>query len=299
MIGAALSAALSQKAYDVIILTRKIPDTVRKKFVRGSGIGEKVSYALWDVENQTIDIDAITKADHIIHLAGANVGEKRWTKKRKKEIVDSRVKSSGLLVKALRENENKVKTVISASGIGWYGEGENFNEADPPADDFLGQTCEQWEESIEPVSRLGKRLVKLRTGAVLCNEAGYLPEFKKYMRFGLATIIGHGKQIISWIHLNDIVKLYIAAIENENMHGVYNAVTPNPVSNKEFVLKLGKTQKGKFFIPIYVPSFMIKLLFGEMSIEVLKSTQVNCDKLLKTGFHFQFPILRDAFKSLK
>jgi uncharacterized protein (TIGR01777 family) len=209
------------------------------------------------------------------------------------------VKSGELLVKVLSENENKVKAVISASGIGWYGEGDDFVETDPPADDFLGQTCKQWEESIEPITQLGKRSVKLRTGAVLSNEAGYLIEFKKYMRFGLATILGNGKQIISWIHLADIVKIYIRAIENENMSGVYNVVSPQPVSNKDFVMQLGKVQKGKFFIPIYIPTFMIKLLFGEMSIEVLKSTKVNCDKLLETGFRFQFPILREALKNLK
>ncbi len=291
MIGTALTAALVEKNYDVIILTRRIRDA-------GYGIREKVSYALWNVENQTIDIDAVSKADFIVHLAGANVGEKRWTKKRKQEIVDSRVKSSELLAKAL-DNNNKVKAVIGASGIGWYGEGEGFIEADSPADDFLGRTCKKWEESIEPVTKLGKRLVKLRTGAVLSNEAGYLAEFKKYMRFGLATILGNGKQIISWIHIADIVRIYIEAIENENLSGVYNAISPQPVSNKDFIMQLGKVQRGKFFIPIYIPAFMIKILFGEMSIEVLKSTNVSCEKLLQTGFRFQFPILREALKELK
>src|SRR6266536_177343 len=162
LIGSALSSMLIDKGYKVIILTRNKSD------VRHQTSG--ITYAEWDVEKEIIDKDAVAKADYIIHLAGANLSEKRWTKKRKKEIVESRTHTSALLVKALKEIPNKVKTVVSASGIGWYGEQKNsepFKETDLPAEDFLGQTCEQWERSIEPVTTIGKRLVKLRTGIVL------------------------------------------------------------------------------------------------------------------------------------
>jgi len=302
MIGKALTKALLEKDYNVIILTRQ-----PEKQTVGTA---KLSYAGWNIPNQTIDKEAIAKSDYIIHLAGARIADKRWTKKRKKQIVDSRVKTGQLLVKALKENANNVKAVISASAIGWYlipnpspqsGEGGRatvFREEDPPANDFLGQTCRQWEESLEPVIQLNKRLVKIRTGIVLSNEGGALPEFIKPLRFGIAPILSNGKQIISWIHIEDLVRIYIAAIENENMNDVYNAVAPGPVSNKELVLQLAKIKRGGFYVPIHVPSFILRLILGEMSVEVLKSAAVSCDKIHFTGFTFLYPSLESALKEI-
>ena len=315
LIGKALTKALLEKNYNVIILTRKMRDTgygmrdsQSDNLSRIPDHESHIQYACWNVKEQTIDKDAISKTDYIIHLAGAGVGEKRWTKKRKQEIVDSRVDSGKLITDSLKKIPNKVKAVISASAIGWYGadaslsfgegRGEVFVETDTAANDFLGQTCKQWEESIEPVTRLGKRLVKLRTGIVLSNEGGALKEFLKPLRFGIATILGNGKQAISWIHIDDLVRIFIAAIENQNMTGTYNAVSPQPVSNKEFILQLAKIKRGRFFIPIYVPSFILKIVLGEMSIEVLKSATVSCDKIHFTGFSFLYPSLHAALKQL-
>jgi len=295
LIGRAVTKALLEKGYEVIILTRH-PE--KHKF-ENTGI----SFAKWSIENQYVDTDAIVKADCIIHLAGANVGGKRWTTKRKKEIVDSRVKSSELLVKALRENSNNIKTVISASAVGWYGPdkhpgGEAFTEGDPPYSDFLGQTCQQWEQSIEPVSQLNKRLVKLRTGIVMSNRGGALTEFKMPLRFGIAAILSSGKQIISWIHLDDLVRAYVYVIENESMQGVYNAVAPFPVTNKHLTLELAKAVNKNFFISIHVPSFGLKSILGEMSIEVLKSTTVSCKKLTEVRFTFLYPHIEAAIRQL-
>jgi uncharacterized protein (TIGR01777 family) len=167
-------------------------------------------------------------------LAGAGIADKRWTKKRKKEIRDSRVKSSGLIVKSLSELPNNVKAVVSASAIGWYGADsvipnpKPFREDDPPDAGFLGETCREWEAGIEPVTGLGKRLVKLRTAIVMSNAGGALKEFKNPLRFGVAPILGNGRQVMSWIHIDDLVRLYIAAIENEKLEGVYNAAAPYP-----------------------------------------------------------------------
>jgi uncharacterized protein (TIGR01777 family) len=292
LVGTALTNELLQKGYSVIILTRS-PEKYKST--------TKLVYAKWNVEDQVIDKEAIAKADHIVHLAGENVGDKRWTKKRKKQIVESRTLSSALLVKALKEQLNNVKTVVSASGIGWYGEqkkSEPFIETDPAAEDFLGQTCKEWEASIEPVTTLGKRLVKLRTGIVLSREGGALDEFKKPLRFGFATILGNGKQVVSWIHINDLVRLYIYALEDQSLNGVYNAAAPFPVTNRTFVLEFAKKMKGKFFIPVYVPTFVLKIILGEMSIEVLKSANVSCERIKQAGFSFLHPSITSSFTEL-
>jgi uncharacterized protein len=294
MIGSALGRALLQRGYHVIVLTRQNDQQPAAK---------DIEYATWDIGLQTIDADAIGKADHIIHLAGAGVADKRWTKKRKQEIIDSRVKSGELLVKALQQYPNKVRTLVSASAIGWYGPDRvvpnlhPFAEEAPAYTDFLGQTCQLWEASVEPVTVLGKRLVKLRTGIVLSGQGGALAAFKKPLRFGLATILGNGKQVISWIHIDDLVELYITAIGNEQMQGAYNAVAPNPVTNKELVKALARSRK-RFFIPVYVPSFVLKAVLGEMSIEVLKSATVRSSRVEKAGYQFKYPGLEAALKGL-
>ena len=295
LVGKALGHALLEKGYTVIILSRQ---TNQQSAVAN------LTYAIWDVEEQTIDKEAVTIADYIIHLAGAGVADKRWTKKRKQEIVLSRVESSKLIVESMKTIPNKVKSVISSSAIGWYGPDsvipnpQPFTENDPADDSFLGNTCKKWEESIDAVTQSGIRLVKLRTGIVLSKEGGALKEFIKPLKFGIAAILGNGKQIISWIHINDLVSMFIAAIENENMNGVYNAVAPNPVSNKELTLQLVKS-RNKFFIPVHVPSFILKIVLGEMSIEVLKSSTVSCEKIQGTGFTFDFPDIRTALENLK
>ena len=302
LIGSALTNELLSRHYDVIILTRS-----PEKYSNTS----RLSYAKWDIEKQTIDGDAVTKADYIIHLAGEGVADKRKKKKRKRQIAESRIESSALLVKALRENVNNVKAVVSASGIGWYGsqsltlpgekgtEKNPFDESDPATEDFLGTTCRDWEASIDPVISLGKRLVKFRTGIVLSKEGGALNEFQKPLRFGIATILGNGKQIMSWIHIDDLVRLYIFAMEKERLNGVYNVVAPHPVTNKKLIIQLARTMRGKFYVPIFVPSFILKMVFGELSIEVLKSAAVSCKKIKSEGYTFLYPSLTAALHHVK
>ncbi|OQP53704.1 TIGR01777 family oxidoreductase [Niastella populi] len=296
-IGKALSKFLTGQQHQVIILTRSL---------QRSGTGTPgVSYAAWDPAQKSIDIDALQKADYIINLAGAGVADKRWTKKRKKEIVDSRVQSGELLVKALQENTNKVKAVISSSGIGFYGDDKKrstsqpyFKESDPPSDDFLGDTCVKWENAIKPVTALNKRLVIFRTGIVLSNDGGAFTEFKKPIRAGIAPIFGSGDQVTSWIHIDDVCRMFLYAIANESIKGEYNVVAPQPVTNRNLMLTLAKKIKGRFHIPIYVPSFMLKLILGELSIEILKSAKVSCHKITDSGFQFVFPTLEVAVDDL-
>jgi len=304
MIGTALTQALLQKNYSVIVLSRQTHKPQPSLRAERSNETRNLSYAQWNIKDQTIDKDAIAKADYIIHLAGAGVAEKRWSPKRKQEIVDSRVKSGELIVKALKETTNHVKAVLSTSGIGWYGPDSSipnqhpFTEDDPVYDDFLAQTCKAWEESLEPVTILGKRLGIFRTGMVLSTHGGALKEFLKPVKFGIATIMGSGEQIVSWIHISDLARLYIEAIENEKIKGVYNAVAPNPVSNEKLTLHLAGIKKGKFFVPMHVPAFMLRAVLGEMSVEILKSATVSCQKITEAGFDFSYPSIGQAIKDL-
>lgn len=295
LVGNALTNTLLAKGYKVIILSRKLKENPPD---------QNLSYALWDTVTQQIDIAAVKQADYIIHLAGAGVVDKKWTAAYKKEIVESRTESSKLILKALNSNSqnNKVKAIISASAIGWYGADtlpvKPFTEQKPADSSFLSQTCKLWEESIEPVTNLGIRLVKFRIGIVLSQKGGALTEFKKPIKLGIAAILCNGKQIVSWIHIDDLCRTFITAIENEKMHGAYNAVAPQPVSNKTLTTVLARTMKGGFFIRLYVPVFVLKLMMGQRSIEVLKSTTVSCAKLLDTGFKFTYSSIEAALINL-
>ena len=167
-----------------------------------------------------------------------------------------------------------------------------------PGKDFLGETCVLWETSVEPVAEMGIRLVKLRTGIVLSNDGGAFKEFKKPLRFGFAGILGSGKQIISWIHIDDICRIYIEAIENKNINGSYNAVAPLPVTNKKLIIEMAEKLRHKFYIPIHIPTFFLKLFMGKRSAEILKSATVSNKKIKSTGFTFLYPAIESAIEDL-
>lgn len=293
LIGTALSNALVKGGYKVIILTRKVTKSQQPL----------LQYAQWNIAQQQIDEQAIKAADYIVHLAGANVADGRWTKKRKQEIVNSRVQTGALLVKALREIPNKVKAVVSASAIGWYGPDaiipnpRPFVETDPADNTFLGTTCQQWERAIAPVTELGKRLVTFRIGIVLSNKGGAYAEFRKPLQFGMASVLGSGKQILSWVHIDDLIRLFVFALENKSIKGVYNAVAPHPVSNAQFIKQMAKIEGG-FSVTMLVPAFVLKAMLGEMSVEVLKSATVSSAKIQQAGFRFRYPTIEAALKAL-
>lgn len=295
LVGETLTTHLIKAGFTIKILTRRKP---AKRI-------PNVEYILWNIDDSSIDKDAIHGVDSIIHLAGAGVMEKRWTEKYKKEIIDSRVKSAELLINTLRKNANTVKTIISASAIGWYGGDKNgpdfkgFTESDPSANNFLGETCKLWEECVEAAQELNIRVVKLRFGIVLSDHGGALEEFRKPLSFGIATILSSGKQVISWIHIYDLARMILFCLQHDNISGSYNAVAPQPASNKELVLQLAKRIRKNSFIPIHVPSFMIKIMLGESAIEVLKSSTVRCDKIKNEGFTFLYPSIQACLDDLE
>lgn len=296
LIGKNLTRHLTGKGYEVIIVSRNPPHSSNKPMI---------SFAGWNLDEGEIDRDAIAKADYIINLAGAGVMEKKWTAEYKKTILKSRTQGNALIIKALKNNPNKVQAVISSSAIGWYGgdppplhRKQGFIESDPPADDFLGDTCRLWEQSIHPAVELNKRIVTLRTGIVLTNDGGAFAEFVKPVRFGIAAILGSGKQILSWIHVDDLCRMYIYAMENEQLSGTYNAVAPIPITHKKLILGIAKLVKGQFYIPLHVPKFVLKLFLGERSIEILKSTTVSAGKIREAGYTFLYPAIDPALKEL-
>jgi len=293
MVGTSLTELLLSKGYQVIILTRK---------PQASNV-PNLTYAVWDIAKGYIDPLAIEKADTIVHLAGAGVADKRWSKKRKQEIVDSRVMSGALMVKYLTEIPHQVKTVVAASAIGWYGPDtakslqHGFVETDPVDDAFLGDTCKRWEESVKPLETLGIKLVSLRIGIVLNKQRGALAEFIKPAQFGLATIFGTGSQMVSWIHYKDLCKMILFGIESASLKGIYNAVSPDPISNKDLIIAITKKLRG-FYLPIPVPAFVLKIMLGEMSIEILKSAKVSSNKIQEAKFKFDYPTLDSALNDL-
>ncbi|MEO7960935.1 MAG: TIGR01777 family oxidoreductase [Ginsengibacter sp.] len=296
LIGTNLTRHLIQKKYKVIILTR-LGDRISQNPL--------VTYAHWDISKKIIDQQAIGQADYVIHLAGAGVMDKKWTKAYKKEIVDSRTKSSELIIESIKESKSNIKAFISASAIGWYGadvkhglSSGGFIETDPPDNSFLGEACVLWEASTDAVTEIGVRLVKLRTGIVLSNDGGAYKEFKMPLNFGIAGILGNGKQMISWIHIDDLCRMYIEAMENNEMHGVYNAVAPKPVTNKKMILEIAEAIRQKFYIPVHVPEFALQLFLGKRSVEILKSATVSDKKIKSTGFTFLYPSIESAVEEL-
>ena len=293
MVGQSLTNLLLAKGYQVIALTRQKKQSSRAHF----------TYAQWDVNKGWIDLEALAAADYIIHLAGEGVADKRWSAARKKAILDSRVHSSALLVKSLKANPNKVKAIVAASAIGWYGPDTTkskvagFVETDPVDTSFLGDTCQHWEESMHPVKEMGIRLVTLRIGIVFNPKGGALAEFIKPAKLGVAAILGNGKQVVSWIHQQDLNRLMLYALEQKQMEGVYNAVAPDPVDNATLTKAIAQ-RMHKYYIPFKVPSFVLKIILGEMSVEVLKSAKVSAAKTIAAGFSFSYASMDEALDDL-
>ena len=286
-IGSQLTDLLIAKGYSVSILSRSEKQNKEDLF-----------YYKWNVANQTIDATAVLNADYIIHLAGENIAEKRWTLKRKTEIIDSREKSTQLLYSVLKKNNKKLEAFISASAVGIYGavNGEEIcSENSPYANDFLGNTCQKWEDSVRFIENLNIRTVKIRTGLVLGKNDGFLKKLIPLFKMRLGSALGSGKQYMPWIHVDDLCNIYFQAIVNSNMEGAYNAAVADNTTNTVFSKTMARIFGYSIWLP-NVPAFLLRAVMGEMAVIVLTGRRVSADKIEQTGFQFKYKNLEDALR---
>jgi uncharacterized protein (TIGR01777 family) len=288
LVGKPLTHALLNKGYQVSHLSRN------------PGKYPQVKTYLWDVAKGQIDATCLNGVDTIVHLAGAGIVDGRWTKKRKKLLLESRTHSIKLVYDLLKQQPNhQVKQVISASGVGYYSNrgDELLTEDSLPLHDFLATCCVEWEKAVDEGYNLSLSVTKFRTGVILSTKGGALPPLALPVKFGLGTALGTGKQYIPWIHMNDAVAMYLHAIDGRLAPDVYNMAAPNPVTNKEFTRAVAKQLRKPYWLP-NVPAFMLKLLMGEMSAVVLGSNRTSAQKVQDAGFTFEFENVRDALKDI-
>ena len=287
LIGKPLTEALLNNGYEVSHLSRS------------AGKNPKVKTYLWDVAREQIDERCIEGVHTIIHLAGAGIADKRWSKERKELLINSRTQSIKLLYKLMRSRPHEVKNIISASATGYYSNrgDELLTEDSQPMHDFLGTCCIAWENAVDEGHSLNLNITKFRTGVVLSTKGGALPPVSLPVKFGLGAALGNGRQYIPWIHWEDAVNMYLQAIEGHLPPDVYNMVAPNPVTNKQLTQAVARQLRKPLWAP-HVPAFLLKALLGEMSLVVLGSTRVSALKVQDAGFKFKFEDITDALSNI-
>lgn len=285
-VGKHLINYLLEKGYFVNALTRKKQDSHHSN----------LSYFQWSISNGFIDESAFENITTIINLTGANIGAKRWTNKRKIEILDSRIKSIHLLYNYVREHNLKIDTFISSSAVGYYGaitSDETFTEESLNGDDFLASVCKDWENTAMKFNDIGIRTVLLRKGVIVGKDGGIVQKLAPLAKLGINVSLGSGKQYLPWIDIRDLVKLYEFILSNSNINGIYNTVSSEIITMNEFSKTLLKSYKMRTILP-NAPSFIIRLLFGEMSVMFLEGSKVSNEKLKKTGFSFEFDTIEKS-----
>ncbi len=266
---------------------------------RQSRVHNDIQYHAWDIDKLHMDPE-LTKADYIINLTGAGIADKRWSESRKKVLIESRVNSNLTFVNAIRESGHQPKAFLAASATGFYGNGGNqlfTEESDSLNNDFMSDCCIKWENSSNKLESLVQRLVILRLGIVLSTKDGALPKMRQPVRFGMAPYFSPGSQYYSWIHIDDLCDLMMESLQNREIKGIYNAVAPEPVTNKEFMRAVQKSQSFPSLLTP-VPAASIRLMFGEMGDTVLNSTRVSPKKFIQMKFPYQFGHLEEAIKDL-
>lgn len=280
LVGQQLISLLHKQKHEVAILTRN---------------PKKTNEYLWDLHKKHVDDKAFIGIDYIIHLAGAGVADKRWTKKRKEEILNSRVSSTQLLYQKVTSLKIPLKGFICASATGYYGAITSetiFSEADKPANDFLGSVCDAWEQTALSFQQIDIPVTILRTGIVLTEKGGALQKIKT----PVISPLGNGKQYLPWIHIDDLINLYYKATTDPYFTGIYNAVAPEHQTNYSFSKQVAKTFK-KPFLGIGVPAFLLKLALGDMSQILLEGSRISTKKLETKNYTFIYPNLNKALES--
>ena len=288
MIGHRLTELLLQKGHKVAYLSRRKEKTANLEVYQ------------WDIQKGFIEAGALENADYVVHLAGEGIADKRWSDERKQEIINSRIQPIELIKTYLKEKNIKLKGFISASAIGYYGgdTGETkLDENSSAGSDFLAKCTKLWESTAQKISS-AERIVSIRIGIVLSEKGGALPKLVQPIRYGFGAALGDGKQFMSWIHIDDLCEVFIKAIEETTMSGVYNAVSPNPVRNQEMTSVAAKVLKRPLWLP-NIPSFALKLVFGEMGIVVIGGNFVLNKRLSQeTNFQYKFTNIKEALKDL-
>ncbi|MFK7936779.1 MAG: TIGR01777 family oxidoreductase [Saprospiraceae bacterium] len=289
LVGKRLSELLTERGYQVSILSRS-----KKKDL-------PYSVYVWDTKRDYIEPSAVENADYVINLAGAGIADALWTKSRKRLIINSRLETTGLLKKAIQDAKTPPKAFIAASAIGYYGNrGDELltEKSAPGKSGFLAETTTQWEDAImEIAEETDVRTVALRTGIVLSTQGGAMEKMLLSFKLRTGAYFGDGSQWYSWIHIDDLCQMFIHAIENENMEGVYNAVAPNPSTNKDLTYEL-KDALDIAALVVSAPKFALKMGMGEMSHVVLDSAKVSSAKIEDVGFEFGFSELSPALEDL-
>ncbi len=286
LVGTHLTGMLINRGYEVVHLGRE------KR-------GGRVKSFTWNVDQYIIEPGAFEGVNAIIHLAGAGVAEKSWTEKRKSELLTSGTRSTRLLYDELKKSNHLLDSFVSASGIAYYGVEDAivpYSEEDPPGDDFLADLTVKWEAEVDKLAEL-TRVCKIRTGIGLSNKGGALPMIMQPIKLYAGAPLGSGKQAMNWIHIDDLCGIYIRAMEDDSFHGPYNAVAPNPVTNKEFTKAIARAIHKPIW-PFSVPSFVMKILLGDMAYIVLKGGEISSRKVVREGYQFKFTKLDDALKDL-
>lgn len=288
MIGTRLSERLVEAGYQLRILTRNKKTSI------------PFEQAEWDPEKNFLENGALNDIDYIINLSGTGIADKPWSEKRKKEIIESRVKPINTLIYHLSNGDYQIKTLISASAIGIYPKnaGQVMNETSLPGSDFLSHSVLEWENALLKASLPESiRKVIMRFGIVLSLKGGAMHEILKPFRFGMAITLGNGRQLVSWVHIDDACRALIHALEKAEVSGIYNVAAPEPVPFKELIDEIAKT-KNRTFLKTSVPAFVLKVMMGERAGLVLDSIRVSSARFESTGFQFRFPSVYSALKNL-
>ncbi|MHB1147706.1 MAG: TIGR01777 family oxidoreductase [Lutibacter sp.] len=287
LIGKKLCELLRNKGYKVAILSRNQH--------------AKPNNYYWNNETRHIDAKAIVESDYIIHLAGEGIADKRWVPQRKRDLINSRVETANLLFEKVKELNPNLKGFIAASGIGYYGATTSekiYDENDVPGEDFISEICKVWEKASLQFDAINIRTVILRTGVVLAKEGGALEKLSQPIKLGVGAALGSGEQYIPWIHLNDLCNMYVEAIENNKIKGIYNAVAPEHVTNKSLTKMIAKNLKKPLWLP-NIPAFVLKFILGKMAVIILEGSRISSEKIMATGFKFKFPTLHIALENLR